>query len=245
VSTGFVYSRAASNAETAPATRDLVVEMSYSRDAINDRLHSIVSSLLLYNIEHNQHPCLMFAMNHRHDDDDMQFTPPSAVRKRRFNDGNAMDQQHPAFEEPSAHQLWQQAFKRLRVNDQATDPETYAMRPPYSNPQDVPSHQSTSSFERVPLTPPPKLPANHPPDTDFKNSNHYLGQLHRERRLREQEESRRLSFGSAKRERGNGHVHMSPLFPRGAMECENVERSNAPSSRRRNVVYLHTDSKLE
>jgi hypothetical protein len=192
--------------------------------------------------------------------ENMQFTPPSAARKRRAGhpeqDCNTDDSSHSSNGNQTL--VWQQAFKRLRVNDQ----ENYMYFPSGNNHAGQtqptwPQQHVDFNGSNVYSTPPSKQPAQEPPsETEYKRNNQVLGQLHRERRLREQDQLRRLvsnpheehdydwnSSSSFEGDEDSGMMMESPAEQR---QVAAVHLFGTPlSMRRRTVVHLQTDSKLE
>ena len=187
--------------------------------------------------------------------DDMQFTPPpSAARKRRA----AHDELDDTRGSPQL--VWQQAFKRLRVNDQENhmysenSGDAYGYAPSQLTwPQ---YNQQQQPYNNLYSTPPPKQPAPEPPpETDYKRNNQVLGQLHRERRLREQEEARRLYSTTSSQQHSQDS---SCCYSSSSYGSEQETLMDSPAEprfsgavhlfgspmRRRNVVTLPTDSKL-
>ncbi|GKY99008.1 hypothetical protein MPSEU_000856500 [Mayamaea pseudoterrestris] len=196
-------------------------------------------------------------------DNDMQFTPPSIVHKRRAahqenNDGNNQ------LDDDSNHSfVWQQAFKRLRVNEQNYQVSSNSIYSGHAQQQAWPQHlpyneylSSNSISNQLYSTPPPKQPAQQPPpQTDYKMNNLTLGQLHRERRLREQEELRQrmiLTSGDQVAAAGSSNSSYYTEDDDSAMTEDSPGKQPAVHlfgtpllMRRRNAIKLPTDSKLE
>lgn len=188
---------------------------------------------------------------------------------------------HYSEQQPTADGLgtvhFHQAFKRLRV--QEDDDTSMGQTPPrWNNHQHPPSYyreqrpshhyQQSAGQDSMSddcRTPPAKMPAEYQgvPDTDYKSVNHVLGQLHRQRRLREQQESSSMNLNQRFAQQSmavHHHYHHGggdsrPLTPskRSAdgMQTDyypqvttTASYSTPPVNRRRKVVHLHTDSKL-
>lgn len=181
--------------------------------------------------------------------DDMQLTPPMSTRKRRPDDDDD--------DSSTISSVWQHAFKRLRVNDHdiylpsnrgfGNENVYWAQSyPPQQQQQAASTQQHNTRLELS--TPPPKAPPVRPPDTDYRNNNEYLGQLHRERRLREQHQARCLF--TAEKQAWNGlstTMEESPVVAPGIyhrLADASVHTPTQQQQQSRKVVHLHTDSKL-
>jgi len=180
--------------------------------------------------------------------DDMRFTPRPLVRRKRGVMERDQGTEDASSRNSAASLAWQQAFKRLRVNDSDNHMEDENDEPPrMMNPSSEGRLQRREAH--LYSTPPPKPPVVHPPpDTDYKRSNFLLGQLHRERCLRDQEDTRHLfQMSSVQRsfykseDDDRGLQFESPLHQQ---QMDAIQLFGTPPMRNRKMIQLHTDSKL-
>jgi hypothetical protein len=196
--------------------------------------------------------------------------PTNGNSKRRWNDGMALEEARESSNrdnENSNHTTgsqspWQ-AFKRLRVTHEDEDGDLFMNSPARLFPQGLhqqqqqqtPQHEHDSCAhqtagqetrsEDATTTPVARNPIQEAPDTDYKQVNHVLGNLHQQRLEREQRQSQ-----AAMQNQDYGAHHpintRSPAVTRARSPRDGGSQSfhTPPSRRRPKVVHLHTDSKL-